>query len=1207
GASVDTGALRRAVAATLPEYMVPSAVVVLDSLPLTAHGKLDRAALPAPRMEGGEGGREPRTPTEKTLCSLFADLLDVPRVSIDDDFFHLGGHSLLATRLVSRIRRDLAAEVTMRDVFAHTTVAEVAAVIAERASSRRPELVAVQRPKRIPLSFAQQRLWFLGELEGASATYNIPLAIRLRGGLDREALRLALEDVVGRHESLRTVYPVGEQGPYQYVLPVADVALTLPPVGVEKGVLAARLAELAAGTFDLASDLPVRAHLLRVAEDDHVLLLVVHHIASDGWSNGPLMRDLAVAYEARLKGRTADWEPLSVQYADYALWQRELLGAVEDPQSVAATQLGYWRDVLAGLPEEVTLQGARLWPATSHRGAKVSAELSAQVHERLASLVRESGASLFMAVHAATAAVLTRSGAGTDVPIGSPVTGRTDPALDDLVGFFVNTLVLRTDTSGDPSFLELLARVRETDLGAWAHQDLPFDQLVEELNPQRSAARHPFFQIMLTLGDSIAPAPDLPNMTTEVAETPLDIARFDLTVNFLEMRTPEGPGGIGLRIEYATDKYDAETVQAFADRIIRFLEAAVADPSRRLGDLDVLDAAEWRRVNEQVADDPSPRSDTTLPAVISGYAVTIPDAPAVVLGERWLSYAELEEHANRFAHRLVEAGVGPETRVALFLDRSLEVQVSILAILKAGGVYAPVDTEYPKTRIQQILTAASASIVITARGMTDLDLPEGTTVLPAPELTGFSPGRTPTPAPDVEIHPDQLACTVFTSGSTGIPKGVATTHRNIIDLSLDPDFATGAHERMLQHSSLAFDVLTYEMWVPLLVGGTVIVAPPGKLDASSMEQLVAEFRVRSLWVTAGLFHVMSEENPSAFAALQEVWTGGDVVAPAAVRRVMEHCPGTTVVNGYGPTETTVFVTSYRSPRNSVHQGSLPIGLPLDNTGTYTLDEALRPVPAGVVGELYVGGPGLARGYLNQPGLTSERFVASPFGPPGSRMYRTGDLVRWRHDGLIEFVGRADQQVKLRGFRIEPGEIEAVLLDTDGVGQAVVVAREDRPGDKRLVGYVVPSEGASVDTGALRRAVAATLPEYMVPSAVVVLDSPPLTAHGKLDRAALPAPRMEGGEGGREPRTPTEKTLCSLFADLLDVPRVSIDDDFFHLGGHSLLATRLVSRIRRDLAADLTVRDIFETPTVAELAEGVGRAGTSRRPRLRSFRQTGASS
>ncbi|EHR51364.1 amino acid adenylation enzyme/thioester reductase family protein [Saccharomonospora marina XMU15] len=1208
GASVDAGALRRAVAMALPDYMVPSAVVVLDCLPLTAHGKLDRAALPVPRLEGEEDGRVPRTATEETLCSLFADVLDVGRVSIDDDFFHLGGHSLLATRLVSRIRKALDTDVTMRDVFAHTTVAEIAAVIAERASSRRPELVAMRRPKRIPLSFAQRRLWFLGELEGASATYNIPLSIRLRGGLDPQALRLALQDVLGRHECLRTVYRLDEQEPYQYVRPVADVALTLPVVAVGEGVLAARLAELAACTFDLANDLPVRAHLLRVAEDDHVLLLVVHHIASDGWSNGPLLRDLALAYEARLEGRAADWEPLPVQYVDYTLWQRELLGAVKDPQSLAARQLGYWRDVLAGLPEEVTLQSARPSPATaSYRGARVSAQLSAQVHEQLQSLARESGASLFMAVHAATAAVLTRSGAGTDVPVGSPVTGRTDPALDDMVGFFVNTLVLRTDTSGDPSFLELLARVRETDLGAWAHQDLPFDLLVEELNPQRSAARHPFFQIMLTLGDSITPAPELVGMTAEVTEAPLDTARFDLTVNFLERRTPGGPGGVELRIDYAADRYDAETVQAFADRIIRFLEAAVADPSRPIGDLDILDAAEWRRVIEPVTGDLSPRSHTTLPAVISGHAATIPDAAAVVLGERCLSYAELEEYANRFAHRLVEVGVGSETRVALLLGRSLEVPVSILAILKAGGAYVPVDTDYPKARIQQILTAASASIVVTARDMTGLDLPEGITALPAPELNGFSPGGTQTPAPDVDIHPDQLACTVFTSGSTGIPKGVGNTHRNIVDLSLDQAFATGAHDRMLQHSPLTFDVLAYEMWVPLLVGGTVIVAPPGDLDAISVEQLIAEFRVRSLWLTAGLFHVMAEENPSGFAGLQEVWTGGDVVAPAAARRVMEHCPGTTVVNGYGPTETTVFATCYPLPRNTVYQGSLPIGLPLDNTGTYTLDDALRPVPAGVVGELYIGGPGLARGYVNRPGLTAERFVANPFGPPGSRMYRTGDLVRWRRDGLFEFVGRADQQVKLRGFRIEPGEIEAALLGADGVGQAVVVVREDRPGDKRLVGYVVGTEGASVDAGALRRAVAMALPDYMVPSAVVVLDCLPLTAHGKLDRAALPVPRLEGEEDGRVPRTATEETLCSLFADVLDVGRVSIDDDFFHLGGHSLLATRLVSRIRKALDTDVTVRDIFEAPTVAELAERVSRAKPSRRPKLASLRRTGASS
>ncbi|WP_153040644.1 non-ribosomal peptide synthetase, partial [Actinoplanes sp. TFC3] len=897
---------------------------------------------------------------------------------------------LLATRLVSRIRKDLGADVTVRDIFETPTVAELAAVLATRGGSHRPDLVAVRRPEGIPLSFAQQRLWFLNELEGASATYNIPLAIRLRGGLDPEALRLALADVVRRHESLRTVYPVGEHGPYQHVEPAAGVAVELPQVPVEMGALQARLAELAAGIFDLARVPPVRAHLLRVADDDHVLLLVVHHIASDGWSNGPLMRDLGLAYQARVKGQAVGWAPLPVQYADYALWQRELVGAVDDPKSVAATQLGYWRELLAQLPEEVTLPGARVRPATaSYRGAKVSAELPPRVHERLESLVRAAGASLFMAVHAATAAVLTRSGAGTDVPIGSPVTGRTDPALDDLVGFFVNTLVLRTDTSGDPSFLDLLARVRETDLGALAHQDVPFDQLVEELNPPRSAARHPFFQVVVTLRDSATPAPDLPGMTTEAAETPLSVARFDLTVNFLERRTPEGPGGVGLSVEYAADLYDADTVQAFADRIIRFLEAAVADPVRPFGDLDILDAAEWRRVREPDAGDLSPRSDTTVPAVIKGHAVGIPAAPAVVSGDHCLSYAELEEHANRFAHRLVAAGAGPETRVALLLDRSPAVPVAILAVLKAGGVYAPVDTAYPRARIQQILTAASASIVVTTHDLTDLQLPEDTTVLPAPELTGFSPDQTVTPAPDVEIQPDQLACAVFTSGSTGVPKGVAITHRNIVELSLDRAFSTGAHDRMLQHSSMAFDVLIYEMWVPLLTGHTVIVAPPGNLDAVSMEQVLTEFRVGSVWLTAGLFHVVAEENPSAFAGVHQVWTGGDVVAPSAVCRVMEHCPGTTVVNGYGPTETTVFATSYESTRDSLQEGSLPIGLPLDNTGTYALDEALRPVPAGAVGELYIGGPGLARGYVGRPGLTSERFVANPFGPPGTRMYRTG--------------------------------------------------------------------------------------------------------------------------------------------------------------------------------------------------------------------------
>ncbi|WP_327350867.1 non-ribosomal peptide synthetase [Streptomyces sp. NBC_01304] len=1191
GTSVDTEELRGAVGAVLPEYMVPSAFVALDALPLTANGKLDRAALPEPRLDGAAGGRSPRTPVEETLCALFADVLGAVSVGIDDNFFHLGGHSLH----VGRIRNALSVELTVRELFENPTVAELAPLIAGRTQDQRRELTAGDRSERSPLSFAQQRLWFLGELEGASATYNIPLAIRLHGDLDQEALRLALGDVVDRHEILRTVYPAGEQGPHQEIRPAGSVRIPLPVVPVTPVELDARTWELAACVLDLSTQVPIRTHLLRLAEDHHVLLLVVHHIASDGWSNVPLMRDLATAYTARVEGGAPDWEPLPVQYADYALWQRELLGADDDPTGLGAAQLTYWAEALADLPEEITLGGDRQRPAVaSYRGAKVTAELSAQAHEQLQALVRESGATLFMAVQAATAAVLTRSGAGTDVPLGSPVAGRTDPALDDLVGFFVNTLVLRTDTSGEPSFGELLARVRDTDLAAWAHQDLPFDRLVEELNPERSAARHPFFQVMLTLADAVTPAPELPGLQAEAAEAPLDIARFDLTVNFLERRTStDGPGGVGLRIEYATDLYDAGTVQAFADRLIRFLEAAAADPARPVGALDVLNATEWQRVNEPIAGDLSPRTDTTLPAVISGYAATLPDAPAVELGERALSYAELDEYANRYAHRLVEAGVGPETRVALFLDRSLEVQVSILAILKAGGVYAPVDTQYPSTRIQQILTAASASIVIADRDVTGLGLPEGTTVLGVPELTGFTPGQQPTPAPDVVIHPDQIACVMFTSGSTGIPKGVANTHRNIVDLGLDPAFATGAHSRMLQHSPLAFDALTYEMWTPLLIGGTVVVAPPGNLDAISMGELLAATRVRCLWITAGLFRVMAEENPAGFAGVQEVWTGGDVVAPEAVLRVMEHCPDTTVVNGYGPCETTVLATSYPTPRTDVPLGLLPIGTPLDNTGMYVLDADLRPVPAGVVGELYIGGPGLARGYLNRPGLTAERFVASPFGPPGSRMYRTGDLVRWRRDGLIDFAGRVDHQVKLRGFRIEPGEIEAVLVKDPAVTQAAVLVREDRPGDKRLVGYVVAAEGASVDTEALRGAVGAVLPEYMVPSALLVLADLPLTVHGKLDRAALPAPRLDGAAVGRGPRTPVEEILCSLFAEVLGAVSVGIDDNFFHLGGHSLLATSLVSRIRKVLDADLTVRDLFSYPTVAALVpELVGADATS---------------
>ncbi|MFG3041233.1 amino acid adenylation domain-containing protein [Streptomyces sp. NPDC048330] len=1068
----------------------------------------------------------------------------------------------------------------------------------------------------IPLSYAQQRLWFLAQLEGPSATYNIPLALRLTGALDTEALTLALGDVVARHESLRTVYPERDGTPHQEILAAEDVRLDLPVLHTDEAGLAEVLAAESAHVFDLAADLPVEARLIRLADGDpaerpgadrepeHVLLVVMHHIASDGWSIAPLLRDLAHAYRARLAGRAPEQEPLEIQYADYTLWQHELLGEPDAEDSVMARQAAYWRERLAGLPAEATLPADRPRPAVaSYRGDTRGLHCPPETHAALVELAKESGATLFMAAQAALATVLAASGAGTDVPVGSPVAGRTDEALDDLVGFFVNTLVLRTDVSGDPTFRELLERVRTTDLGAWAHQDLPFDRLVEALNPERTGDRHPLFQVMLTLVQAGATdsGADFPGLETRAEYSPTSTAKFDLTVGFDEHLTPDGrPGGLDITAEYATDLYDPETVEALLARLGRLLAEAVAHPDTPLSGLDLLDAAERTLLLDTWTGHATPVPDGSVADLFAAQAARTPDAVALTHEGRAFTYAEVDAVSNRFAHHLVSLGVGPETVVAVLMERSADLVLSLLAITKAGGVYAPLNAVDPASRLTRILADTAAPVLLVDPALTDHEILTEATGVRVVLVDGLADdealGAHPATAPATATHPDQWLYVMFTSGSTGVPKGVAITHRNVAELALDRSWTRPAHAHVLFHSPHTFDASTFELWVPWLSGGTVSVAPPGVLDTAALATVLKEESITGLWLTAGLFRLVAEEDPGAFAGLGEVWTGGDVVPPEAVRRVMDACPDLTVVNGYGPTETTTFATSHPLHRPFDYDGALPIGRPLDNTRLYVLDDHLGLVAPGVPGELYIAGAGLARGYLGRPAQTAERFVADPHGPTGSRMYRTGDLVRWSREGEIEYLGRADQQVKLRGFRIEPGEIESALVAHGSVAQAAVIVREDRPGDKRLVAYVVGP--ADTDLTALRRHAADALPEYMVPSAFVLLDALPLTGNGKLDRRALPRPVLGGESDGRAPRNPVEEVLCGLFADVLGTPSVTVDDHFLRLGGHSLLATRLVSRIRAALGARITVRDIFQHPTVAQLAELVAAgSGEPARPAL----------
>jgi pristinamycin I synthase-3/4 len=1166
----------------LPAYLVPSAFVPLDAFPLTASGKLDRRALPAPVYAATGSRRPPRSPREKILCEIFGEVLGVAPPGIDDGFFELGGHSLLATRLTSRIRSMLGVELPIRTVFEAPTVAQLAPRL-DAGAEARPALRPASRPPRPPLSAGQRRLWFLGQLEAAAA-YNIAFAMRLRGTVDVGALDAALTDVVDRHEILRTVYPEADGEPWQDVRP----ASASPPLTVLASTDADVRRELAAAAreaFDLRVDLPVRARLYVLGPDHHVLLVVAHHIAFDGWSTGPFRRELAEAYDARRAGRAPEWSPLPVQYVDFALWQRDLLGSVADPESPAARQLTHWTSQLAGAPPQTALPADRPRSATADASAELAFDLPAELHAGLRAVARDHQVTLFMTLQAALGAVLFRLGAGADIVIGTPVAGRTDDALDGSVGFFVNTLALRTDLSGDPTFGELLSRVRDTDLVAYANQDLPFEAVVEALNPRRVLGANPVFQVSLVLEEAAAEGAGGSFAGIAVEELPVGTgrAKFDMAVTFTE---PAGSGGVGGRlsgrVEYRTDLYDRATIRSLVDRLVLFLEAVGTDPATPVEAVDLLSPAERRRFTGS-AEVGVVVPDRSLPELLRRQVDRTPDGPAVTSGATTLTYRELDAVATRFAADLAARGVGLETPVAVAMERTIDLVVALVAILKAGGHYVPLPAGVPVARASAVVEDSGAALLLvdpaTATAeLRDMAAARGLAVLDATAPDGgdaswAGPAR----------HPENLVYVMYTSGSSGVPKGVAVTDRDVATLVADGCWGVGPGDRTLFHAPHAFDASVYDLWVPLLNGGEVVVAPPGELDMLAIGKLIADHAVTTVHVTAGLFRIMAEECPDAFAGVREVLSGGDVVSPSAVRRLLDAVPGVRVRHLYGPTETTLCVTQHLVAADGEPEHWVPLGAPLDGTRLYVLDDRLRPVPPCVDGELYIGGAGLARGYLNRPGRTAERFVADPFGPPGSLMYRTGDVVRRTGDGQLRFLGRGDTQVKINGFRVEPEEIEAVLAGRPDVAQAVVVARDDGRGSTRLLAYVVPAPGHRPEVAELRRHLGESLPSYMLPAGLMTIGALPLTSNAKVDRSALPEPPGAVAGGTRGPRTLREQVLCRLFGEVLGRERVGAEESFFDLGGHSLLAMRLLSRIRAELHVDASIRVLFEAPTVAALA------------------------
>ncbi|MGA4839088.1 amino acid adenylation domain-containing protein [Streptomyces sp. G45] len=1048
----------------------------------------------------------------------------------------------------------------------------------------------------IPLSFAQRRLWFINRFQGPSATYNLPFLLRMSGDLDTAALHAAVRDVVERHESLRTLIVEDADGvPGQEVLGVEAAAVDMPVIEVAPEDLEAAIAKEAEYVLDLATEIPLRATLLRSGAREHVLVLLIHHIASDGESMAPLARDVAAAYTARLKGRAPDWEELPVQYVDYTLWQRELLGDESDPESVLASQVDYWRGELTGVPQPIQLPADRPRPPRpSHQGEGTSHEVDRALVARIEHLARDRDVTVPMVMQAALMVTLQHLGAGDDIALGSTIAGRTDDDLTDLVGFFVNTWVLRGDLSGAPTFEQLLAQVQNKALTAYDNQDAPFERLVEILNPERSTAYHPLFQVMFTWETEVGTALDLPGLTTRMEMLATTTAKFDLEFNYFHDPAKQS---MLVYLEYATDLFERATAEAILARYMRVVRQLVDDPARPVALVDVLEADERDLVLTRFNETAAPTPELTVPGLVEAQAARTPDALAVVSEDRELTYADLDARANRLARELIGRGVGPETVVGLALPRSADLVVGLLGVLKAGGAYLPIDPKYPSTRLDFILADARPHLILTDAGTVGV-LPDAE----APRLllgdvdldTGDG-----SPLTDADrtapLRPAHVAYVMYTSGSTGTPKGVAITHHNVVNdvTRLADAVGVTAGTRLLAGTSINFDVSVFETFTTLSTGGT--------LEVVRDVLVVGE---RGGWsggvisTVPSVFSELLDQVDGKITADAVVFAGEALTAPL-VRKVREAIPGVRVVNAYGQSETFYATAFSVSGTDAWHgTGSAPIGGPLGNVRAYVLGPGLEPAPVGVPGELYVAGV-VGRGYHRRPDLTADRFVADPYGPPGARMYRTGDLARWNAEGQLEYVGRGDAQVKVRGFRIEPGEIEAALTAHPGVAQAVVTVHDSR-GSKQLVGYVVP---AAPDAGAgdvtslgdldvdlsmvvsareLRRFAAARLPEFMVPAVFVLLDKLPLAPNGKLDRRALPEPEPTGS-AYRAPRTPAEEILTGVYAEVLGLDRVGVDDDFFAVGGDSIRSIQVVSRARAQ-GVEVSPRQIFECRTVAELAE-----------------------
>ncbi len=1191
--------LRQFLAGNLPMYMVPQAFVFLESLPLTTNRKVDRRALPAPNLEGDRRDQyvAPRNGIEEMLVQIWTEVLKVGQVGIYDNFFEIGGHSLLATQLVSRIRSLFKIELPLRSLFAAATVAELAHLIEplqqQNLTLTVPPILPRTKDTELPLSFAQQRLWFLDQLQPNSALYNIPMVLRLQGNLNQGALEQSLWSICDRHEVLRTNFVTINGQPTQVIQTsnqqsaVSSISCSLSVVELQHLSLneqEERTQQLrqtqATQPFDLAQESLIRATLVVLSETEHLLLVCMHHIISDGWSIEVFIHELTTLYNAYAQNQPANLAPLPIQYADFALWQRQWLQG-----DVLQSQLNYWQNQLADAPALLSLPTDRPRPAVqSFVGAYQEFSLSPELSQALTELSRKQGVTLFMTLLAAFDALLYRYTGSSDILVGTPIANRNRGEIEGLIGFFVNTLVLRTDLADNPSFSQLLTRVREVAMDAYAHQDLPFEMLVEALQPERDLSHTPLFQVAFVLQNT--PRSEIEMTGLKVTDLPLEntTAKFDLTLAMVH--TDNALKGVW---EYNTDLFDSGTIERLAGHFVNLLAGIVANPQAQISQLPLLTEVEQQQLliewNNTQVDYPQIKCIHTL---FEEQAERTPDAIAVVFENQQLTYAELNGRANQLAHYLQKLGVKSDTLVGICVERSLEMIVGLLGILKAGGAYLPLDPEYPQERLSFMLEDSQVEVLLTQNKLVKL-LAQNQEYIVCLDGDWQNISQANENNLNITITPNNLAYVIYTSGSTGQPKGVYCNHLGVVNLYTD--FQTkkplSVGDRCSLWTSLNFDVSVYEVFSALLSGATLHITPEFiRSDAFKFINWLYSEQISSAYIPPFMLNNFSDclEQAVNHISLRRLLVGVEPINEKLLISISQRIPGLQIINGYGPTETTICSTLYSIKTETISNGNTPIGKPLQNTKIYLLDKQMQPVPIGVQGELHIGGAGLARGYLNRPQLNAEKFIPNPFDKAkGSKLYKTGDLARYLPDGNIEYLGRIDNQVKIRGFRIELGEIEAVIGQNEDVQSACVIAREDSPGDKRLVAYLVPQPEIILTINEIRQFLKAKLPDYMVPNAFVILEALPLTPNGKIDRRALPAPDLQGKGEYIAPRNPIEEKIAQIWAEVLKLERVSIEDNFFELGGHSLLATQVISRCQEAFEIALPLRYLFESPTIAQLS------------------------